>query len=333
MSEISFRNQAQVFLDRAFTELEKRKFRLDLHWHIDHLCFRTSTQEKYVSIKRQFESFSKLLIESEVNGRLISTFKLASPIVFHDWEIDLIEVPAPKKGKTVADGFEHFEVVCDLPFEELKNRYSSFRLDESGLSKVFNKELEVTFAGFAVKFHPLSLESVINIEANSKVYSALNNSEILKVLNPFDPLVAGTFPLNLNLDGSDLDISGEMDRAGKVLQDQFSQIPDFNFGQFHVQGEPSLTSSFTYQGIKFEIFGQKGPSIRQTGYLHFLAEERLLKTGGAVLAEKVKTARLSGLKTEPAFAKALGLTGDPYVELLVLQKESQNELKRRLSPA
>lgn len=94
-----------------------------------------------------------------------------------------------------------------------------------------------------------------------------------------------------------------------------------------VQGEPTLLISFSYQGIDFEIFGQKTPSIRQRGYLHFLIEERLLKNGGVRFAEKIKEARMNGLKTEPAFAKVLGLSGDPYEELLIIQKKSNQELK------
>lgn len=159
--------QANTFLTMAFAELERNHFVLDEHWQIDHLCYRTSTQESYLSTKQQFEQFSKLLIESEVNGRLITTFKLPTPIPFKNWNIDLVEVPAPKVGKTTADGFEHFEVVCDLTFDEIKNRYSQCQFDESGLAKKINQELEVIFNGFALKFHHMSLETVIDIEKNT----------------------------------------------------------------------------------------------------------------------------------------------------------------------
>ena len=121
LSSKNLTEPALDFLALAFAELERKNFVLEKRWPIDHLCYRTSTEDNYLIIKRLFESFSKLLIESEVNGRLISTFKLEAPIVFREWEIGLIEVPAPKKGKLVTDGF-------------------------------------------AVKFHHMSLESVIEIE-------------------------------------------------------------------------------------------------------------------------------------------------------------------------
>lgn len=329
MTALLLKKQANDFLQQVFNELERNNFNLKRHWHIDHLCFRTATQDNYISTKKQFESFSKLLIESEVNGRLISTFKLETPIAFNDWEIDLIEVTAPKRGKIVATGFEHIEVVCDLTFDEIKTLYNQCRFDESGLVKDFNQELEVSFDGFAVKFHHVSLESVINLEANNPVFSALKSSNILGILKSFSPLVAGTFPLNVNVAGSDVDIliSGEMSQAKKILQEKFGDLSDFKCDELIVQDEPTLLISFSHQGIDFEVFGQETPSIKQRGYLHFLIEERLLKIGGAFFVRNVKEARLNGLKTEPAFAKVLGLTGDPYEELLILQRKSNQDLK------
>lgn len=322
--------QANNFLTMAFAELERKNFALERHWHIDHLCYRTSTQENYLSIKKQFEQFSKLLIESEVNGRLISTFKLPAPIIFNDWEIDLIEIPAPKSGKITTDGFEHFEIVCDLTFDEIKSRYAQCQFDESGLAKDFNQELEISFSGFALKFHHLSLESVINVEANPPVFSALKKSDILKILKPFSPLVAGTFPLNMNMAGSDVDIlisADDFDLVKKILTEKFDGSPNFKCGEMTIKDDPTLLISFSYQGIDFEIFGQRTPSIKQRGYLHFLIEERLLKIGGESFAEKIKKARQQGLKTEPAFAKVLGLNGDPFEELLIIQKQSNQALK------
>lgn len=156
--------QAISFLEKAFSGLDENNFIIEPTWQIDHLCYRTTSEENYIAINSHIAKFASLLIESDVNGRMISTFKLTTPIIFRNWKIDLIEVPAPKKGKIVAEGFEHFEVVCDLSFDEIKNRYRNFKFDDSGLSKELNQELEFPFNGFAVKFHHLSLEAVIKIE-------------------------------------------------------------------------------------------------------------------------------------------------------------------------
>lgn len=334
MNESLIHKQAIDFLNQAFNELHKSDVSLEKHWHIDHLCYRTSTQENYLSTKKYFEAFSKLLIESEVNGRLISTFKLHSPIIFGDWDIDLIEVPAPKKGKDVAEGFEHFEVVCDLSFDDIRNCYSHCRFDESGLGKDFNKELKIIFNNFSVKFHHLSLESVINLEKNSSVFSALKTTNVLNLLASFSPLIAGTFPLSVNIDSSDIDIlisAKNLTFMKDVLIENFKKYSDFKCKEVLVQNEPSIIVTFSYKNINFEIFGQCTPSVRQKAYRHFLIEERLLKIGGDSFKEKVLSARKQGMKTEPAFAKVLNLKGDSYDLLLDLQKRSNQYLRTLFS--
>src|SRR5690606_16205825 len=96
---------------------------------------------------------------------------------------------------------------------------------------------------------------------------------------------------------------------------------------------PTLLTTFSYHDIGFEVFWQSTASVKQRGYLHFLIEERLLKIGGNSFVEKVKKARMNGLKTEPAFTKVLGLSGDPYEELLIILKKSNQELKALLRKA
>jgi hypothetical protein len=47
-----------------------------------------------------------------------------------------------------------------------------------------------------------------------------------------------------------------------------------------------------------------------------LIEHRLLLKHGEAFKNKVIELKQNGLKTEPAFAKLLGIEGDPYEELL-----------------
>lgn len=67
-------------------------------------------------------------------------------------------------------------------------------------------------------------------------------------------------------------------------------------------------------------------SLHQNAYRHFQIEERLLKLGGKNLRRKILEFRGFGYKTEPAFAKVLGLVGDPYESLLNLHKETEEVL-------
>lgn len=322
-------SRAQEFLKKTLESLKAVQFNLEKHWHIDHLCYRTSSEENYSEIKEIFSRFSRLLIESEVNGRMISTYKLHTPIVCGDWSVDLIEVPAPKKGKVTPEGFEHFEVVCDLTFTELKKRYHQFQFNDGGLSKDLNQELEFSFEGFAVKFHHLSLESVINLERNADITKVLKDSQVLKILREYTPLIAGTFPLGLHVENSDLDVIvsvSDLKAFADLMTKEFSHLKDFQLFNEIIDGEPALRVHFLVHNIPVEIIGQKTASVRQTAYLHFLLEERILKLNSSYFRTQIRMARDQGLKTEPAFAKVLKIAGDPYKELLRLQGLSNADL-------
>ena len=93
-----------------------------------------------------------------------------------------------------------------------------------------------------------------------------------------------------------------------------------------ITGE-ALVVRFHIDAIPFEIFACAEPSVQQSAYRHFLIEERILKAGGLRLKNKIQCLRETGEKTEPAFAKALGLNGDPFVKLLELGKLSCEELR------
>jgi ribosomal protein S18 acetylase RimI-like enzyme len=56
-------------------------------------------------------------------------------------------------------------------------------------------------------------------------------------------------------------------------------------------------------------------------------EGQLLVLGGQALRARVHELKRGGMKTEPAFAHALGLTGDPYAALLALETWSPARLR------
>ena len=139
------------------------------HWDIDHLCYRVESLERYLILKREISNFSTMLTETLVNGRPIAVFKLDHAIEFGEYRIDVVELPAPKFGKIVTEGFEHIEVVCDVPLTELAEQYAHLNLDTGGMKKDFNQELEICIGERNLKFHLLSLESVVRLELRAAV--------------------------------------------------------------------------------------------------------------------------------------------------------------------
>lgn len=330
MTGVEFQNQAVKFLVQLFDDLEKNSVKLDPNWDVDHLCYRVDSVALYEACKKDFSQFADLLIESDVNGRPIATYKLVHPLQFRNWQIQLVELPAPKKSKPVATGFEHIEVVCDAGFDVLSERFKHLKLDLGGLQKDFNKEFEISLGARNIKFHHLSLESVISLEKNRKVYDALKKSDVLRVFKKYEPLVSGTFPLDIHTPESDIDILMSavdlMELKGALIE-QYGKLNGFDIQKFLFDGAETLTAQFKVDGVPFEIFAQTQKTTAQAAFLHFLIEERLLKLGGKKLKEEIQVLRAKGFKTEPAFAEALKLNGDCYKELLMLQKKSNQELQ------
>ena len=92
-------------------------------------------------------------------------------------------------------------------------------------------------------------------------------------------------------------------------------------------------ATFVAQEWRFEIFGQAKPVTEQTGWRHFTLEQRLLALGGQNLAATVMAFRREGLKTEPAFAAALKLQGDPYEVLLDISDLDDDALSLLITEA
>lgn len=333
MNKTKFEELAIDFLGKLFSTLDEKQIKIAEHWDIDHLCYRVDSLKRYEELKKSFSDFGKLLIESDVNGRPIATFKLNFCVSFRHWSIDVVELPAPKPSKTTPEGFEHIEVVCDLPFSQLEESFKHLKLDLGGLKKDFNQEFEIDLGLRNIKFHHLCLESVIRLEENKPIFKALTASMILKSFKQYTPFVAGTFPLGLQVENSDLDIlmcAQNIDQLSDELKERYGHFSHYKAQRVFVDELDSLIVNFSFEQVSFEVFAQNKPVAFQKAFTHFQIEERLLKMGGDEFQKAVITQRQEGLKTEPAFAQVLGLKSDPFNELLILQKATNEKLRNIL---
>jgi predicted metallo-beta-lactamase superfamily hydrolase len=148
--------------------------------------------------------------------------------------------------------------------------------------------------------------------------------QIIQKLNIFHdfagytPLLCGTIPLAIDVEGSDLDIIMEVrdfERFKHEVQSCYGKLDEFTLNEMAVQGTTTVLCNFTFEGMDFELFAQPIPVVKQNAYRHMIIEHHLLMTHPHIKDEIINLKK-QGLKTEPAFAKVLGLAGDPYEELL-----------------
>ncbi|MET3724830.1 DUF4269 domain-containing protein [Sphingomonas trueperi] len=161
---------------------------------------------------------------------------------------------------------------------------------------------------------------------------ALVQSGVLTRLVAFDPHVAGTPPLGLDLPDSDIDIlchAPDPVAFAAAVWAAYRDLRGFAMWQWQGSDRP-IVARFHCGGWLFELFGQARPVAEQLGWRHFAIEQRLLALGGEPLRAAVMARRHAGAKTEPAFAQVLGLNGDPYAALLTLEQLDDATIRARI---
>lgn len=157
---------------------------------------------------------------------------------------------------------------------------------------------------------------------------ALAGCGVLEVLAPFDPRVAGTPPLGLDLPSSDIDVlcfAPDVCTFTDTVWHAFSDAPVFIAKQWVHPPRP-VVASFEAAGWRVQLYGEAILVEQQRGWRHFTVERRLLSLGGHGFRAAVLALRQRGMKTEPAFAAALELRGDPYLALLDLGDQGDQTL-------
>ena len=168
-------------------------------------------------------------------------------------------------------------------------------------------------------------------------HGVLAEAGIFETLAAFHPMLSGTIPLAIDVAGSDLDVLCEVhdfDAFAEALCAAYGHRPDFKISDFkRGRDGPYRTASFSHGGFTVEVFGQAITVTRQGAYRHMIIQARLLDLGGDGLRGEIAALRRGGLKTEPAFARRLGMAGDPYVVLLALEEMDDNALRALLDDA
>jgi hypothetical protein len=124
----------------------------------------------------------------------------------------------------------------------------------------------------------------------------------MRTLAEFDPHLAGTPPLGVDLPTSDLDIlchAAEPEAFAVALWAAFSGETEFLLRQWIIVDRPVI-ASFIAHGWPFQVFGQKKPVKEQNGWRHFIAERRLLRLGGPTFRAAIMRERSRGVKQRPS---------------------------------
>ena len=152
-----------------------------------------------------------------------------------------------------------------------------------------------------------------------RAYEVLTAFRLFDLLQPFQPVLAGTIPLAIDIPGSDLDIicCWEDEAAfAEYVTRHFGHFPDFECLHKSIRNRPTVLARFTAGDFPVEIFGQNRPAAEQEAVRHLLVEYAILQEKGEEFRQAVIDLKMAGMKTEPAFGRLLGMEGNGYEELL-----------------
>lgn len=152
-----------------------------------------------------------------------------------------------------------------------------------------------------------------------KLYRLLVKERVMEKLSQFSPILIGTVPLDIAIESSDVDIAcyvKDLTVFADVLEHAFGGHKDYTFRRKIIPKKTVGIANFKIAGIPIEIYGENRPVVDQYGYRHMLVEFHLLERYGISFKSRICKLKSLGWKTESAFAKLLGLKGDPYQELL-----------------
>lgn len=157
-----------------------------------------------------------------------------------------------------------------------------------------------------------------------RAYEVLTQYKVLEKLISYSPLLAGTIPIEIDIEGSDLDIICEVDLRYRErfleelkLNELIPSETEVKIETIIVNGEKSIVLNFMLEEFQIEIFGQNKPSVEQNAYRHMLVEYKILQEKGADFKQKIIELKKQGIKTEPAFGMLMNLE-NPYEDLLKL---------------
>lgn len=159
-------------------------------------------------------------------------------------------------------------------------------------------------------------------DKQKRAYEVLTKYRIFEILSYYSPILAGTIPIEIDIEGSDLDIICEVDlRFEEDFLDEimFSKLIPFEIDvkveNLIIKGEKCIVLNFTLEEFPIEIFGQNKPTTAQNAYRHMIAEYKILQEKGEEFKQKIIELKKQGIKTEPAFGLLMNLE-NPYEDLL-----------------
>lgn len=156
-----------------------------------------------------------------------------------------------------------------------------------------------------------------------RAHAELTKLSIFEHLRDYKPILTGTIPIDIDIPESDLDIICQCSdhlKFAETLNSLYSDKEKYQIRTSKWNDLKSTIAKFRSEEFEIEIFGQDCPTESQNAYRHMVIEHKILNSQDDKFRAEIIRLKQGGMKTEPAFARLLGLQANPYQELLKFEK-------------
>ena len=136
-----------------------------------------------------------------------------------------------------------------------------------------------------------------------QAYALLTEHAVMETLQPFDPILVGSIPLNVGTETSDIDIiccwQTKSELVDAVLR-AFGTAENFSITDKNTDEGCIVRCQLTLHGVDIEIFGSSVPSDQQNAYKRMLAKYEIIERNGEDFRQAVVNLKQKGIKTGEA---------------------------------
>lgn len=136
--------ETRSYLPAYFERIKKMGIDLS-KYKLDHIGFSTISSTQYDEEKANLLEIASLVREHLVSNRRVGVFRMKTPLVYENFEVEAIELVEPKEGESPVEGFEHTEFTIDMPFREFIQMYPNLPWDTSSMDRSDFPRLKLVF--------------------------------------------------------------------------------------------------------------------------------------------------------------------------------------------
>lgn len=132
---------------------------------LSHFTYRVETIAEYIALRDALLPYCCEFVETQFNGRAVAIHILQNPLFLaEDFEVSMIELPAPRLEHAYPNGLESFGVVVGEALSDFKREYQSVLTGVKDHGQHCQPAFITYDNGKTAKFYDISLKEIVHLQ-------------------------------------------------------------------------------------------------------------------------------------------------------------------------